>query len=448
MSETQHAGDYRLISFVVYSHKHLEPIDIVSHVDELEIFENIELPYLTGTFTMKDDMRFYDGVGINGTEMIEITLESAENTGNQILKRFTIAEVVSTAKSADNIEALEIKIIENSCFNSSIMQINKAYTGTPDVIIKKILSDNLGINVDLPLVKPYQRTKKVVIPYMAPFTACQWILSTMSTDLGLPYFLFATLNDVPERPGVNLQLKSLEEILKNPAWNKNSPYRFSAAYNNSTSALASDKNVFNVGAYSGHHKENVFSLMQSGSTAGSRSISDVTSGQLIDYTFNVDTIFRELSEMAIIDIDHEPVFHSKYEFDGKSMNEYNTFNSHRVVANNTYAGVDNIYEENSTAQFKLHASKRALMNMLHKGSINIRVPGILYLIGTNASLGRQIDFIYPANNTNTISQSSVSDEDQIDKKRSGTYIIYTARHSFNATQHNVDMTCVKLGNRK
>jgi hypothetical protein len=445
MSDIQHAGDYAIISFVVYSHRHKEPVDILSHVDEIEIYENIEMPYLTGTFSMKDDMRFYDGVGINGTEMIEITLESPENVGNQILKRFTIVEIIAGAKATDNIEALEIKIVENNCFNNNLMQINKAYSGTPDVIIAKILKDNLNLDMlesDLPAIKPYQKTMKVVIPYMTPFAAAQWICSTMSTELGLPYFLFATLNDE------NIQLKSLEEMLRNPAWNKESPYRFSAAYNQSTTKLASDKNVFNVGAYSGHSKENTFSLMASGSTAGLRSITDATSGQLIDYSFDVDTLFQDLSDMEIIDRDHEPVFHALYDFNSKPMNEYNTFNSHRIVSNQTYNGVSNIYEETSTGAYRLHACKNALHNMMMKSSINIRVPGIMYMVGANASIGRQIDFIYPANNTNMISQSSASDEDVIDKKRSGTYIIYTARHHFNDTQHNVDMSCVKLGNRK
>ena len=88
-----------------------DPIDIVSHVDEIEIYENIGLPYLTGSFSMKDDMRFYDGVGINGTEMIDITLESPKNLGHQIIKRFTIVEIIAAAKATDNIEALEIKIM-------------------------------------------------------------------------------------------------------------------------------------------------------------------------------------------------------------------------------------------------------------------------------------------------------------------------------------------------
>ena len=68
MSTRQHAGDYKLESIIVTSHSHDVPIDITAHVDEFEIFENINSQHLTGSFMMKDDMRFYDGVGINGTE--------------------------------------------------------------------------------------------------------------------------------------------------------------------------------------------------------------------------------------------------------------------------------------------------------------------------------------------------------------------------------------------
>ena len=138
MAEAQHAADYNIISFMVHSHIHENPINIASHISEIEIYENIELPYLTGTFNMKDDLSMYDGISWNGTEMIDIEFESPENVGNFISKRFTVVEIVDTQKSTDNIEALEIKIVETNCFNNKMMQINKCYTGTPDQIIKKI----------------------------------------------------------------------------------------------------------------------------------------------------------------------------------------------------------------------------------------------------------------------------------------------------------------------
>ena len=79
-----------------------------------------------------------------------------------------------------------------------MMQINKCYTGTPDQIVRKILKDNLDMDMqkeDMPSIKPYQETMKFVVPFLTPFDACEVIRSKMSTDLGLPYFLYSTLNN-------------------------------------------------------------------------------------------------------------------------------------------------------------------------------------------------------------------------------------------------------------
>ena len=445
MSDIQSAADYNIISFMVHSHRHEKPINIAAHVSELEIYENIELPYLTGTFNMKDDLSMYDGISWNGTEMIDIEFESPENVGNILSKRFTVAEIVDTAKASENIEGLEIKIIENNCFNNNMMQINKAYTGTPDQIIKKILKDNLDMDMeddDMPGVKPYQETMKFVVPFMTPFQACEEIRARMSTDLGLPYFLYSTLN-YP-----NLQLKSLEEMLNTPSINSHAPYRFSQAFNQSTISVASDENVINVSAYSSTHKQSSLMLMASGSTAGQHSITNMTTGQITKYNWDVDDLFNSMTEVGLIKKDTIPVHHSKYKFNGKLMNEYNTRNVHRAVMNDTYTGINNIHQAGGASAFRLAACNNALRNMLFKTSMNIRVPGRLYLIGHNASLGRQIDFIYPSNNTISEGESDVTADEVEDKKRSGVFIIYTARHHFNDQQHNVDMSCVKLGNRK
>ena len=70
----QSAYDFILESFIIRSHRHDKPIDVTTSISIFEIFENIDRPYLTGNVIMRDDMRFYDGVKINGTELCEITL--------------------------------------------------------------------------------------------------------------------------------------------------------------------------------------------------------------------------------------------------------------------------------------------------------------------------------------------------------------------------------------
>ena len=445
MPQPQSAGDYNIVSFLIHSHRSDEPIEIGRHVDEIEIYENIELPYLTGTFSMKDDLNIYDRIDFNGTEMVDISFESVHNFGVIITKRFTVSEIVSSAKATENIEAFEIKMIETNAFNNTMMQINKAYTGTPDQIIKKILKDNLDIDMtdeDMPAVKPYQETMKFVVPFMTPFEACEVIRSKMSTDLGLPYFLYSTLNYN------TLQLKSLEEMLRTPSFNSSAPYRFSQAYNQSMTSVGATENAINVSAYSSLHRQNSLALMSSGSTAGQHSITDMTTGQIVKYNFDVDELFANMAQVELIKDDTVPVHHSRYKFNGKMMNDYNTTNIHKAVANDTYTDINNIHQETNAGSFRLAACNHALRNMLFKSSMSIRVPGKFYLLGDNGSIGRQIDFVYPANNSAPSGQGEVSADDMEDKKRSGVFIIYTARHHFNNTQHNVDMSCVKLGNRK
>ena len=441
----QSAYDYKIKDFSILNHKHFRAVNIASHVSELEIFENIERPYLTGTFNMKDDQRIYDGVGFNGTEIFQITLESPQTDGNYITKFFSIVEIVDATKASEHIEGLEIKIIENIYFNNSLNKINKAYQGTAEQIIKNILGDNLEIDMeeeDMPSIKSAQEPFVCCIPNWTALEACEYIRAKMSTDLGLPYFLYSTLNDN------NLQLKSLEEILRNPSINPDNPYRFSRAFNQSKASVSQDDNVINVSAFSSKHKQNTLMQMHAGATSVQHSIIDITQGKTISYTFDVDELFEQVMNNNLIPSDQVPVHHSNYEFKNKKANEYNAMHIHSVVMNNTYNGINNYLEQNTPAQFRLGACNNALRHMLFKTSMSIRVPGRLYLTGHNASLGRQIDFIYPANNTLISGAANVTADDIEDKIRSGTYVIYTARHHFNNQQHNVDMGCVKLGNRK
>jgi len=299
MPEPKHASDYNIQKFEIFSTRQKDAVNIAAHVSEVEIFENIELPYLTGTFNMKDDSSIYDGLGFNGTEIIMITFESPENVGNYIEKLFHMFEVTQGVKTTDNVEVLEIKIIEINGFNNSLMEINQTYTGTPDQIIKKILKDNLQMDMedfDMPAkdYKPYQKTMKIIIPNKTPFEACRMVLDKMTTTLGLPFYLYATINTK------NVQLKSLEEMLRTPVINPTSPYRYSQAYNQSASALKADENIFNVSVYRSLNKENTMRMMRSGSTAGHHSITDMTTGQIIDYTFNIEDVIAELAQVQII----------------------------------------------------------------------------------------------------------------------------------------------------
>ena len=429
--------DFILESFIITSHRHDKPIDVTTSISIFEIFENIDRPYLTGNVIMRDDMRFYDGVKINGTELCEITLSQPALDAVPVTLQFVIQYVKGTQKVGDQVEMIDFRIVEHTAFASSIHQFSKSYQGTPEQIIQNICTDHLSVDVDMPKIKCSQSPMKVIIPYMNPYQACAWILERMSTSDGVPYFLFKTIKDK------NLQLKSFDEMSRGKTWNK-LPYTYATSNLTSTSGSISSEQIFNVEACTQHASEGIYDLISNGAMGSKHTITDLGSGQSETFQHNLSDTYKSLESIGILEKGIEPsVTTGVYETsDGLALEQMNNRNFHRLISNNTYNDWKNIYEEFDRASLKVDNTRRVIKKLLNKSSINITVPGLPYLMDEkNRSLGNNIDFIYIANNT-----SIDTDADMIDKKRSGKYLVYAARHVFDENQqHKTHLMGVKLG---
>ena len=429
--------DFILESFIITSHRHDKPIDVTTSISIFEIFENIDRPYLTGNVIMRDDMKFYDGVKINGTELCEITLSQPALDAVPVTLQFVIQYVKGTQKVGDQVEMIDFRIVEHTAFASSIHQFSKSYQGTPEQIIQNICTDHLSVDVDMPKIKCSQSPMKVIIPYMNPYQACAWILERMSTSDGVPYFLFKTIKDK------NLQLKSFDEMSRGKTWNK-LPYTYATSNLTSTSGSISSEQIFNVEACTQHASEGIYDLISNGAMGSKHTITDLGSGQSETFQHNLSDTYKSLESIGILEKGIEPsVTTGVYETsDGLALEQMNNRNFHRLISNNTYNDWKNIYEEFDRASLKVDNTRRVIKKLLNKSSINITVPGLPYLMDEkNRSLGNNIDFIYIANNT-----SIDTDADMIDKKRSGKYLVYAARHVFDENQqHKTHLMGVKLG---
>lgn len=437
VTQQQAPTDFVLNEFLVYSHRHTKPIDITTSIATFEIYENIEKPYLTGNVIMRDDMRFYDGVKINGTEKCEITLSQPSLDAVPTTLEFTISYVKGTIKVSDQVEMLDLRIIETTAFNNMLNQFSRTYQGSPETIIKNICKDNIGQEVSLPEIKSAQTAIKVCVPYMNAYQACNWILSRMSTPEGLPYFLFKTIKDKP------LQLKSFQEMAVTDTWNK-LPYTFATSNMTTSTGNLSSEQIFNVENYGQIANEGIFDLVQNGSIGSKHSVTDIGSGQSIDFQHDLSDTYRELTNIGVIENGQEPaVATNVYEIDNRNIEQMNNVNFHRLISNNTYNNWNNIYEEFDKASLRLDNSRRVIKKLLNKSSISMTVPGLPFLLDDkNRSLGRNILFYYIANNSQAVNVG----EDMLDKKRSGKYLIYGARHIFDENeQHKVNLSAVKLG---
>lgn len=436
----QSSNDYTLKSVTVTSDTGTV-INIANLVAQLEIFESLERPYLTGVMLIRDDVDFVDGISFNGTERCVIDIEQPLSNGLSIQINFILRKINSVKKTNDQTEVLSISLIEEVAFNSQLQKLSTSYTGRPDVIIQKIFED-VDETIDMPSIVPAQSSNiKYLIPNLTAMSAADTVKSRCSTANGMPFFLYKTMNEP------NIKLKSLEEMMTTPPWNQGKPYRYSQAYTNSQVNLTAEALAYSVEKFSYATKDDTLSLIEAGSVTSSIDMIDLTTGVKESFSFNAQAAFQDLYDVGILTSGDKPVLSSTYGVNDLDLTNAPAKAISRVITTSTYNGYKNLFEETSPALFKLDFVRRAFKNIMLKSSISITVPGVHYLTGKNKSIGTQIQFFY--HNNNSISADKLSSEDDLrDRKRSGKYIVYAARHLFVANKHTVDLQAVKLGNEK
>ena len=430
------SSDYIIKSVLIQKGSNVA--EIRNSVVQLEIFENIELPYLTGKLYFKDDAGAFDSIGFDGVETCEIVFSQPKPGSNDIRKKFVVKSVLDTMKINDLGEAISLYLIEKVGYDGSIDRFSKSYTGTPLEIINKIATEKLGVTINQPSVKPVQKTMKVVIPFLTPLEAIAFVMERMSTKDGLPYYFYSAMNNSL------LQIKSLEELLKSKPWNEKKPYRYSRAFTQGHTNNNDPKDAFVVQKYYAPTKaEDTLDLIVKGSIGGNFSIIDATTGRFETKHFDITKIFSKLESNGVVPKGLTKVIETKY--DGKDLHSLQSLNVCRSVMVNTYENVNNYYQEDTLDLFELDMVKKAIKSILFKSPINLKVSGAPYLLGINQSIGRQIEYFHLNNNLQGTEGVNGSEDKVKDKKRSGIYMIFSAHHTFFATRHTTELSAVKLG---
>ena len=111
-----------------------EPVDLTFATTDIDIYEHIDLPFLTAKIILFDEMNFFERVDIIGGEKIAIDLKSAKGQPpvesdvqvQNIIKNFVVTSVKATSRGVDNrSQTIALSLIEDIGFNSNLKNLNK-----------------------------------------------------------------------------------------------------------------------------------------------------------------------------------------------------------------------------------------------------------------------------------------------------------------------------------
>jgi hypothetical protein len=426
-----------------------KPLDISRSIAELNIYESVELPYLTGTCALVDDVRFRDAIGIKGSERITFTILPYEDA-EPIIKTFMITGIAANTTANERTEVHTLTLMEEHGYLSSVMKISESYTGLPEQIVENILNSHLGKVVRYESRVALQQKMKVNIPYWNPLQATEWLRDRMASSLGAPYFLYASFRDDL------LRLEDLDNMMTKDPWNKKDPYSYSLTSHNSSKISNKRAEFFHVKSYEASQIESTLRLAQGGAIGSEFKTMDLTSsGQTQNTRHNSNTTLNNFIESietnanlnTSIGYDWKLMF-AKSATNFKNIGDLNSKVFSEVVTSRKFYETDGetpiagyADEHLQEGLYKLKIKSAALRAILLNNVFEISVPGQPYLVSDlDIGVGSNILLNYAVASQ---ADGSINAGD-VDRNKSGKFLVYRTRHMFSEGNYNVKMDIVKL----
>lgn len=430
--------DYNLEKAVITSSTFVEgaEIDIKNVITDIDIYEHLDKPYLTGSVLWVDDNGLYNAVDFSGMERLSLEFSLPIPNAAPIRKNFIIEKTVKNIRANDRSTAILFHIIEEHAFNSALKNVNKAYTGKPVEIIQKIIEDNLDREFSTPVISDAQQPMKVIVPNLHPLQAAKWVRDRATTIDGLPYYFFSTLANS------KLHIIALDQMLSTNPDTK--PYLFSQMSASLAASSTVQEQAYLIQDFKVKSNDEILSLIKKGVIGSQNYYYDAAIGNFVDRRgafFNLDQTMQNLVDKDIIARNQNKINYTKgYQLNGIDISRIRSVVNTNFVTTNTYQGYNNYSEASTLANHKLKFISEALRDVVVRNPVEIILPGLNFLNGSYSNtIGNQIRLRFLNSSTR---QGGGQD---IDTKKSGDYLMYAVKHQFKRERYDLVASCVKLG---
>ena len=419
--------------------------DVRTSIAELNVFESLDKPYLTGTVVILDDKALFDKINFQGTERLSIEMASVDNDLDTVFSRtFIMTGIEQQVKSNENGKSSMVMftLLDEHAFLSSLKKISRSFNGRIDEILIKLLATEMKMDIDLSYLflpnglkqLPLQTNMRGIIPNLTPIEAIKWLTSRATTVTGSPFFTYATMHDD------NLRLGNLDSMLSQKAWNSKLPYTYNPANVSNAESQTEFERTFTIKSLKTSKSANTLKLIQEGAVGAAMNNTNLNTGVIFKSHYSIRNVLDKLENYNILG-DNQNVFDPNFKVGDVLVDEYDSHIFHTVTSSGTYGRKKSYHDEYDATKFKKKLENKALLNHMYKNMTNVVVEGAGFIIA-KSSVGDIVNLKVVNDN---VENSSVASEDElIDKGKSGDFIIYDTRHTFSGTQHTVSMNVCKL----
>ena len=432
--------DYQIISALITNSDRAPEFeaDIKRLISSFQIFEHIDKPYLTAEIVFADTNNIVQDVDFQGGEKLTLSIAQIEeiNEGSYITKEFLIDRIEKIVKIDEAADSVMLHCVEYHMFKSSLQNISRSYTGRPGSIISKIMSEYLDKEL-LVIGDELIDNLKVIIPNLNPLEASNWLKTRALSQSGMPYYLYSVLGTE------NLIMRDLGSMLEDEVINTAVPFIYAPSLSINPS---NNIKFYNILDFKIADTENLHSLIDQGFVGAEYYFYNTMTAVPYRVKFDVEDVFKDLANNNLLGGRNERyVYAPEYKLNDKNISTYNARSITQISQSGAYVnGLQNFrsyHDDDTSGSHKKKIIAGSLKSFLSKSPIQITVRGREFLTGDeNYTIGKVIRILFIDNE----SSSQGSDILKFDTKKSGDYVICSAKHAFESF-YTTTLLCGRLG---
>ena len=450
---TQRANEYKIDAAVISGERLGDEYDVRKYVLELSLFEDIDLPYISGQLVCMDDMGSFDEMALMGTEEVKITLSGFGFGGNvapSLTITMNIVSIVKRKKTTDLVEVYQLNLVSPVAFRDQGIKISKSYTGKLEDIAISILKNHL----ENPKISTAyagnvaQSSVKIITPYISPLEAAKWLLDRATEFSGAPFFLWQSIYE--QGKNETLRIGDLETMMSGgEVWNEDEPLLYSQSESMRVALENTMDQRFVIKNMQSENIANTMKNMSSGAIGARLGSVDTFTGQMFSRHFDSKLMLDQNSGEVMASkgkvqnvVDVKKIM--TYEGQSKPIHEWDHRHFDVLTSYGTYGTWNSYHDDPRQLDAMNKLRSKSYHELLQMNPLEITAAGSAFF--RSGSTGAGAGDVTKVKVIMSVAHDGLDNTPppEIDENRSGYYLIKKCRHTFSNTLHNVSAQLVKL----
>jgi hypothetical protein len=416
LDSARSARDVRIdkLEIASFSASGTDVVDLKYITEQIDIFESIFEPKISGTIAIRDGVNVIASLPIVGQEKLTIKWRSA-TLSDWVEKDFFVYKVGQRQYFPNHSEMFGLSFVSNEHKTNSFSSVSQYYNATYDTIVKSVMTSSDYINTKKTVdVEETNRTVEIVTPHWKPYAFMNWMAAraVSKENNSSSYMFYETLD--------GFHFRSIASLLPKPVKQTYIVQYQNTAVSNMTSQQWIDQ-FRSTEFYSMSESFDTLANIQEGMFSSEMLVYDVV-------TRTVKTTQYDYSKSFV---DHPHMYANKLyaevdRFEDKYVGKYQSYRNFLVTSSQSHNGVVGYFPEEWRLQ------RQSYLRQLLSVPLTITVPG-----DSSRRVGDMIEFTFPSPET------PKDGEVQTDKYLTGKYLVTEIHHIIKHDDYRMQLTLHK-----